>query len=73
MLDIDLDPQTMTPRKMELLVLTGMRNADGKTAKGDAAFSKGVEHVVFRYAYEINSEEQVDPFKIPGAARKLMR
>ncbi|MDE0960184.1 MAG: hypothetical protein OSB09_05330 [Planctomycetota bacterium] len=63
----------MTPRKLELLVLTGMRNADGKTAKGDAAFSKGVEHVVFRYKYEINVQEPIDPFKIPFAARKLMR
>lgn len=63
----------MSPRKMELLVLTGMRNADGKTAKGDAAFSNGVEHVVFRYEYEIDSSEAVDPFKVPLAARKLMR
>ncbi len=63
----------MSPRKMELLVLTGMRNSEGKTAKGDAAFSNGVEHVVFRYEYEIDSSEAVDPFRVPFAASKLMR
>ncbi len=63
----------MLPRKLELLVLTGMRNADGKTAKGDSAFSKGVEHVVFRYEYSIDSSDKVDRFKIPTAAGKLMK
>ncbi|MGE4620489.1 MAG: hypothetical protein AAEJ04_11840 [Planctomycetota bacterium] len=68
-----MDPATRTPRKLELLVLTGMRNADGKTAKGDAAFSEGVEHVVFRYEYVIDTSEAVDQFRLPTAVRKLMK
>jgi len=59
--------------KLELLVLTGMRNQDGKTAKGEAAFSDGVEHVVFRYEYAIDTSEEIDQFRVPVAARKLMK
>ena len=55
------------------MVLTGMRNQDGKTAKGDAAFSDGVEHVVFRYEYVIDTSEEIDKFRVPTAARKLMK
>ena len=73
MLDIDLDPTTRIPRRLELLVLTGMRNQDGKTAKGDAAFSDGVEHVVFRYEYVIDTSEEIDRFRVPVAARRLMK
>ena len=54
-------------------MLTGMRNKDGKTAKGDAAFSDGIEHVVFRYEYVIDTSEDVDQFRIPTAARKVMK
>ena len=73
MLDIELDPTTKAPKKLDLLVLTGMRNQDGKTAKGDAAFSEGIEHVVFRYEYVIDTSESVDKFRIPTAARKVMK
>ena len=52
--------------------MTGMKNEHGKTAKGDAAFGDGTEHVVFRYVYDLD-HEKVDAFEIPRAAQKMLR
>lgn len=56
-----------------MTVLIGRRNEHGRTAKGDAAFSEGVEHIVFTYDYKINTESQVVPLSPPKEARKLLK
>ncbi len=73
MIDLDLDPETGLARKMEMLILTGLKNDQGKTAKGDAAFSDGIEHVVFRYDYELDHSELIEGFEIPRSAQKMLR
>ncbi len=72
MLDVELDHETGLAKKLELLVMTGMKNEQGRTAKGDAAFGDGTEHVVFRYNYNLE-HVKVDKFEIPKAAQKMLR
>ena len=71
-LDVELDHETGLANKLELLIMTGMKNEQGKTAKGDAAFGDGTEHVVFRYSYDLQ-HQKVDKFEIPRAAQKMLR
>ncbi|NCG13795.1 MAG: hypothetical protein GWP38_10675 [Planctomycetia bacterium] len=56
-----------------MLIMTGLKNDQGKTAKGDAAFSDGIEHVVFRYDYELDHSELIEGFEIPRSAQKMLR
>ncbi len=56
-----------------MTVLVGRRNEHGKTAKGDAAFTEGVEHIVFNYLYEFDYSEKVAPFDLPEKVKKLLR
>ena len=41
-LDVELDHETGLANKLELLIMTGMKNEQGKTAKGDAAFGANI-------------------------------
>lgn len=72
-LEILFDKDTHQPMQMTLRVLVGRRNQQGVTAKGDAAFSEGVEHIVFNYAYEFDFSERVAPAKLPEAVKKLLK
>lgn len=69
---MELDYETGLAKKLELLIMTGMKNDQGRTAKGDAAFGDGIEHVVFRYSYDLQ-HEKVDKFEIPRAAQKMLK
>ena len=56
-----------------MTVFIGRRNEQGRTAKGDAAFSEGVEHIVFTYDYQIDTTDKADAFNIPRPALKLLK
>ena len=56
-----------------MTVLVGRRNEQGRTAKGDAAFSEGVEHFVFNYFYQFDLSEKVEPVSLPEKVKKLLR
>lgn len=56
-----------------MVVLVGRRNEHGRTAKGDAAFSEGVEHIVFNYSYQFDVSETVTPTTLPEAVKKLLK
>lgn len=58
---------------MKMVVLVGRRNEHGRTAKGDAAFSEGVEHIVFNYSYQFDVSETVTPTTLPEAVKKLLK
>ena len=56
-----------------MTVLIGRRNEHGKTAQGDAAYSEGVEHIVFTYDYKIGTDGKLDPLVVPRSALKLLK
>lgn len=56
-----------------MTVLIGRRNEHGRTAKGDAAFGEGVEHIVFTYDYKIDTDSKVKVFSLPREARGLLK
>jgi len=72
-LEILFDPKLLQPIELNMTVLVGRRNKHGKTAKGDAAFTEGVEHIVFNYLYEFDHSEKVVPFDLPEKVKKLLR
>lgn len=72
-LEILFDKETRQPSEMTLRVLIGRRNAQGVSAKGDAAFSEGVEHIVFNYLYQFDLSQKVTPAVLPEAVKKLLK
>ena len=72
-LEILFDRDTRQPKEMMLRVLVGRRNQQGVTARGDAAFSEGVEHIVFNYSYQFDHSETVPPARLPEAVKKLLK
>ena len=56
-----------------MTVLIGRRNEHGRTAKGDAAFSDGVEHIVFTYEYKLDTAKETEPIVLPDPVKKMLK
>ncbi|MEC9476162.1 MAG: hypothetical protein VX764_03910 [Planctomycetota bacterium] len=56
-----------------MTVLIGRRDEQGKTQAGDAAFSDGVEHIVFTYDYKIGTDGKLESLVVPRSAQKLLK
>ncbi len=65
--EITLNPETMLPEKMKLLVLTGVKGTVGSKRLVDE------EHVAFQYEYKFSSFNEVKRFPLPKEATKLLR
>ncbi|MDG1455286.1 MAG: hypothetical protein P8R38_03695 [Planctomycetota bacterium] len=72
-IEIVFNKETFHPTSLEMTVLIGRKNAQGRTAKGDAAFSDGVEHVAFTYTYNFDTSKPVSFEPIPAKARQLLK
>ena len=72
-LELLFDKETRQPLELTMTVLVGRRNEQGRTAKGDAAFSEGVEHIVFNYFYQFDLSEKVEAVSLPEKVKKLLR
>jgi len=70
---VGLNKETRLPTSLLMTVLIGRRDEQGKTQAGDAAFSEGVEHIVFTYDYKFDTEAEVKEFSLPGAVRSLLK
>jgi hypothetical protein len=71
--EVGFDKKTKLPDSVVMTVLIGRRNEHGRTAKGDAAFGEGVEHIVFTYDYKIDTDSKVKVFSLPREARSLLK
>ena len=56
-----------------MTILIGRRNEHGRTAKGDAAFSDGVEHIVFTYEYKLDTAKEIEPIDLPDRVKKMLK
>ena len=56
-----------------MTILIGRRNEHGRTAKGDAAFSEGVEHIIFTYEYKLDTAKETEPIDLPDRVKKLLK
>ncbi|NCF98351.1 MAG: hypothetical protein GWP39_02430 [Planctomycetia bacterium] len=72
-LELVFNKETDPPTTLVLTVLIGRRNEHGKTAKGNAAFSDGVEHIAFTYSYQFDTSRSNSLDDIPLPVRKLLK
>ena len=72
-IEVGLNKKSRLPESLLMTVFIGRRNEQGRTAKGDAAFSEGVEHIVLTYDYQIDTTDKADAFNIPRPALKLLK
>lgn len=68
-----IDQKTSLPESILMTVLIGRRNEHGRTAKGDAAFSDGVEHIVFSYEYKLDTAKETEPMDLPDRVKRMLK
>ena len=68
-----IDQKTSLPESILMTILIGRRNEHGRTAKGDAAFSEGVEHIVFSYEYKLDTAKEIEPIDLPDRVKKMLK
>ena len=66
--DIEIDPETVLPVKIEVTVLTGRKGAT--LSKGDKIV--GGEHVAFHFSYALSKFDDVEQPTIPAEAGKVL-
>ncbi len=72
-IEVGLNKETRLPTSLLMTVLIGRRDEQGKTQAGDAAFSDGVEHIVFTYDYKIGTDGKLESLVVPRSAQKLLK
>lgn len=70
-LEVDLEKDMTTPKTMQLMILLGVRGAEeGKDKDRDLG---QVEHVAFRFDYNLAGWDAVSSFVVPPEAQKILR
>lgn len=72
-IEVGIDQKTSLPESILMTVLIGRRNEHGRTAKGDAAFSDGVEHIVFSYEYKLDTDKETEPMDLPDRVKRMLK
>ena len=65
--EITLNPETMLPETIKMLVLTGVKGTAGSQRLVNE------KHVAFHYEYKFSSFNEVERFPVPKEATKLLR